>query len=197
MKGELVLYPNDILRCKCRMVKVINEEVLGLVEKLKKILGETEISAGLAAPQLGYDFRIFGIKHCNCERGENCKDFKVYINPRLVSGKAGKDYLFLEREEGLREAFLEGCLSFPDLFGMVKRWKEIEVEYEVVGSRGDLVKRKNRLDGFEAVVFQHELDHLDGVLFVDHVKRENGEFYRQKKGKMVRAEVNEILELEN
>lgn len=196
MKGKLVLYPNGILRRKCREVKVANKEVLESIEKLRKTLEGTGMSAGLAAPQLGYDFRIFGVKCGGCEKNENCKDFKIYINPSLIPGKTDKNYLFLEDEDGLREDFLEGCLSFPGLFGTVKRWKEIEVRYQVVGSRGDLVDRKDRLEGFEAVVFQHELDHLSGVLFVDHVKKEKGKFYKQEGKEMVTMEVGEILKLE-
>ncbi len=193
MKGKLVLYPNSILRRKCRVVKDNKGESLKVIEDLKKVLLETDISAGLAAPQLGYDLRIFGVKHHGRDKGENYGDLRVFINPKIILGKGEKEYLLMEAEGGEREDFLEGCLSFPELFGTVKRWREIEVEYGVFGSKGDVLKRKEKLTDFEAIVFQHELDHLDGVLFVDHVKKQNGKFYKQEKGKMVDMGVDEIL----
>jgi len=115
----------------------------------------------------------------------------------VVSGKGDKVYLFLESENDKREDFLEGCLSFPGVFGTVKRWKEINVKYQVVGSRGDLVDRKDRLEGFEAIVFQHEFDHLDGVLFVDHIKKEKGKVYKQEGKERMKVEVDDILKTEN
>ena len=85
-------------------------------------------------------------------------------------------------EDGGEEDFLEGCLSFPDFFGTVKRYLKIEAEWEVLQCRTDgsfeLVKKTKIMNGFEAIVFQHEADHLDGVLFIDHIKRDGGKFYK-------------------
>jgi len=184
MKGKLVLYPNSILRRKCRPVKD-SKKVLKAIGDLKEALKKTEMSAGLAAPQLDYDWRVFGVKGGGGVR--------IFVNPKIILGKGKKEYLLLESVDGEKDDFLEGCLSFPKLFGTVKRWREVKVEYEVVGSGGDLLKRQVVLLGFEAVVFQHELDHLNGVLFVDHIKKEEGKLYRQEKGKMVEIKVDEIL----
>jgi peptide deformylase len=181
MKGKLVLYPASILRRKCRQVKPFDKEAKKVAEELKKTLRETKISAGLAAPQLDYDLRIFGAKCYKCEREGGCEDINIYVNPKIVKGWGEKEYLLLENENGKREDFLEGCLSFPGLFGTVKRWRKIKVEYETLGSGGGLIKKKEELVGFEAIVFQHELDHLDGVLFLDHIENQGGKLFKSKK----------------
>ena len=73
--------------------------------------------------------------------------------------------------------FLEGCLSFPDLFGTVKRYLKIEAHWQEM-VKNKLVSRKKTMNGFEAIVFQHELDHLDGILFIDHIKRDGGKLFK-------------------
>lgn len=193
MAGKLIIYPNDILRQKSCRVKVLNKEVGEVVRRLKTVLKETRISAGLAAVQMGYNLRIFGVKCYECEEGKDCGEVNIYINPRVVSGKGEKGYLFLESEDGRREEFLEGCLSFPGLFGTVKRWREIEVEYEAEGMSNALVRKRENLSGFAAVVFQHELDHLKGILFVDRVKKEGGKLFKNEKRKMVKADWADVL----
>ena len=95
--------------------------------------------------------------------------------------------------------FLEGCLSFPDLFGTVKRYLKIEVVWEEIVAIGNPPKTKvlrrasKILEGFEAIVWQHESDHLEGILFVDRIKEEGGKFYLWTEDKKVLMDVDEIL----
>ena len=88
--------------------------------------------------------------------------------------------------------FLEGCLSFPDLYGTVKRYLKIKVSWEEIAGEGLEVKSLT-LEGFEAIVWQHESDHLDGVLFVDRIKEEGGKLYFWREDKKVLMDVNQIL----
>jgi len=71
--------------------------------------------------------------------------------------------------DGQREDFYEGCLSFPDLYGTVKRWLKIKVSCKTLNQKGKLEAKEEVLEDLWAIVFQHELDHLNGKLFVDHL----------------------------
>jgi peptide deformylase len=106
----------------------------------------TADGVGLAAPQIGISERIIAV----LERDK----IGVYANPVII-----KKSLALQTSE-------EGCLSVPGVFGMVDRAKRITVQ--AIDRHG----RKTEMDlsGFPAVIFQHEIDHLDGVLFIDKVK---------------------------
>lgn len=161
---KIILYPNSVLRTKTPAIKEVDKKLESEIEKLKIVLENCENGAGLAATQIGIKKRFFGIK----EAGS--KKVKVYINPRVTKKFGKKVYCRMKNEKGEETDFLEGCLSFPDLFGMVKRYLKIEAEWMGQGPK--------ILEGFEAIVFQHEADHLDGVLFIDHVKKEGGKLYR-------------------
>lgn len=103
---------------------------------------------GLAATQIGATDRIIAV--AMPDTGPT-----VFINPKIVS-----------RSRGMFD-FEEGCLSVPGVFGMVERHKKVKVQcYTVDGLRVSL-----SLKNLYAVVFQHEIDHLDGILFIDKVKR--------------------------
>ena len=131
--------------------------------------------------------RFFGIKDMNKK-----SKTKIFFNPEIIKTFGEKSFLEVEAVDGSKTDFLEGCLSFPDFFGTVKRWKKIKARwFEIEESK---LKRKERvLEGFEAIVFQHELDHLDGILFVDRVKRDGGKFYKVIAGKLVEWKISEIL----
>ena len=110
-----------------------------LVRAMTKIMFENN-GIGLAAPQVGVLKRLFIMG--------NEEKLYVCINPEVISGE--------EEERGL-----EGCLSFPDLWMNVKRYKKIKVKYQTIS--GQIVE--SELSGLTARVFQHELDHLNGVCF--------------------------------
>ena len=185
----IVLYPDPILREKCPAVKSGDEELVETINLLKKTLQEAKTGIGLAAPQVGRRQRVFLIKEltCYCEDSRCQKDhFQVFINPQIV------DYFNQEKvfpkilnENGQEEPFLEGCLSFPHLYGPVKRWLKIKVSYQVFNrQKGELQPKTEILEDLPAIVFQHELDHLDGILFIDHIKREKEKLFREEKGKL-------------
>lgn len=181
---EIVKFPNKVLRKKSEKIERVDETLLKEMEELREILVASENGAGLAAPQIGISKRFLGIK--------NKEGVKIFINPRMTASFGEKTYPKVFDEENKESDFLEGCLSFPDLFGTVKRYLKIEVVWEeIVGQK--LETRNEILEGFEAIVWQHESDHLDGVLFVDRVKKEGGKFYLWKEEKKVPMDVNEIL----
>lgn len=174
---KIVLYPSKILRKKVELITVIDKRLSKEIKDLREALGQTANGAGLAAPQLGISKRFLGIKNSETKKVE------VLINPEITKTFGDKSFIKVTAEEGQSEDFLEGCLSFPKLFGTVKRYLKVEAKWEVIVG-GKLKKVVKTLDGYEAVVFQHEVDHLDGILFIDHVKEDGGKLYRQDGEKM-------------
>lgn len=175
---KIVIYPAGILRQKTEEVKNIDKKILNEIDDLKKILKNGENAAGLAAPQIGVSKRFFGSKEFNGS------SVMIFINPKIEKSYGGKVYPKTVNENKTEEDFLEGCLSFPKYFGTVKRFLKIDVSWNEI-ERGELVKKNKSLGGFEAIVWQHESDHLDGILFIDHIKRDGGKLYKEIKKEMV------------
>ncbi len=148
---EIVLYPEErkVLTTKCTPVEEVDEETRELVDDLIETMYDAN-GVGLAAPQIGVTKRVTVIDVSDREN----EDPYVYvlINPEII-----------EREGKL--TWEEGCLSFPKLYGEVKRNAKVKVRalnrdgepYEIEG------------EGLLAVALQHEIDHLDGVLFIERM----------------------------
>ena len=110
---------------------------------------------GIAGPQVGLNRRVVAVQRFDKE-GE---PFEVYGNIRIVA------------HHGEKSPGGEGCLSVPDRRGDVERWQDIEIEYDAVFSEGKATVQpaRERIQGFTAVIFQHETDHLDGILYIDRL----------------------------
>lgn len=183
---KIILYPDKSLREVAPRITKVDKTLLTEIEDLKKLLDASENGAGLAASQLGINKRFFGIKD------SKKKQVDIFINPRIVGYWGEKTFPKLIGEEGKDEDFLEGCLSFPDFYGTVKRYLKIMVEWEKIEGN-ELKTEKATIQGFEAIVFQHEGDHLDGILFIDHVKEDGGKFYKWGKKKKIVWEVEKLF----
>lgn len=150
MKRIILTHPNSQLRVPAQLVDVARfgtPELKAFGEELKGLMVHGD-GVGLAATQIGVSSRVITVRMP--DTGPT-----VFANPKIVS-----------RSRGMFD-FEEGCLSVPGVFGMVERHKKVKVQaYTVDGLRVSLV-----LKNLYAVVFQHEIDHLDGVLFIDKVKR--------------------------
>ena len=153
----IVAYGDPVLR---RKADEVGEDYPGLKTLIEDMF-ETMYKAngiGLAAPQIGRSIRLFVIDASPVGEGEDadpsCEDFKrVFINPVVVE------------EYGEEWSCDEGCLSIPGLREEVSRKSNVIVEY--YDENWDLYEEE--LDGFAARVFQHEFDHIEGVLFTDHL----------------------------
>lgn len=110
---------------------------------------------GIAGPQVGLNRRVVAVQRFDKE-GE---PFEVYGNIRIAA------------HHGEKAPGGEGCLSVPDRRGDVMRWQDIEIEYDAVFSEGKVTVQpaRERIQGFTAVIFQHETDHLDGILYIDRL----------------------------
>ncbi|TSD01294.1 MAG: peptide deformylase [Parcubacteria group bacterium Athens0714_25] len=135
--------PNPILRQKAKKIKdPLSEEIQKLIPQMIKTLKEAK-GLGLAAPQIGKSVRL-----CIIEDGEKTH---ILINPQIKS--ASKEISISE----------EGCLSIPGKWLPIKRNEEVKVRY--LNEKGEKCKLKTR--GLLARAFQHEIDHLDGILIID------------------------------
>jgi peptide deformylase len=168
---KIVLYPAKILREVLPRVTAVDEKLIRDTADLSGLLEKSDNGAGLAANQIGSRKRFFGLKNGQTKKAD------IFINPRIVQSYGlQKVYLAIKLENGEEEDFLEGCLSFPDYFGTVKRFL------------------KKIMNGFEAIVFQHEADHLDGILFIDHIKRDGGKFYKWAGKEKILWSIDKVIE---
>jgi peptide deformylase len=167
---RIVKYPHPALRSPNEEItkdEVSSEEVKKLSKGMLKVMYAAE-GVGLAAPQVGVNRRLMVYN----PTGDSKKwlDETVLVNPKIVEYSEAKD------EE------IEGCLSFPDMNGEVVRSKWIKVE--AVNLSGKKIKKK--FTGWEARIFQHEYDHLDGIVYIDRLSEET----REK----VQPRLNELIE---
>ncbi|MDP3763999.1 MAG: peptide deformylase [bacterium] len=141
---------NKILRAKSETITEITPEILGLIKKMKETLLNAENGIGLAAPQVGENVRLFIAAEEIAKEG-----YTVFINPEItqVSKK-------LIGEE-------EGCLSLPGEWHELPRADKVTIK--AMDEKGE--KFKIRVKGILARLMLHEVDHLNGTLFIDHLKR--------------------------
>ena len=147
---------NPILRTISEPVNTVSAEIKEFCTALKRMMWSHD-GVGLAAPQIGKNRRIIATSQRN-KRGDDKKLLgdTIMINPRITQAST-------EMEIGE-----EACLSLPEIFGMVKRHKAITVEFTDLQGH----KQTKKLKDFNARIIQHELDHLDGILFVDKLVKE-------------------------
>lgn len=158
---------HPVLRVKARNLRPEefgSPEIERLIEDMIETMHEYS-GIGLAAPQVHEPVRLAVIEFD--PENPRYQDLEVQTQQSLLI-IANPKILILDAE---LQGFWEGCLSVPELRGLVYRPRKIRVDYfDRSGKSASLT-----LDGFLATVFQHELDHLDGVLYIDHVKNEPGQ----------------------
>jgi len=160
---KVLTLPNPILRQKSKPVGKIDTQIKKLVKGMIKTLRPQPrrlIGVGLAAPQVGKSLRIIVVW------SRRSRKFLPMINPKIV-WRSKRTHLGVP--EG--QSPYEGCLSVPGIWGKVRRYSVIKVRYQNLA--GTEVIRKFR--GFTGVVIQHEIDHLNGILFIDRIKEQKGE----------------------
>ena len=185
---KIVMYPNKILRVKTVPVVVVDDKLLKEVQDLEVVLAkQREHAAGLAAVQIGINRRFFGLLM------GNKKELKVFINPKIEQTFGERVKPMMVFDDDRQEEFLEGCLSFPDLFGLVKRYLKIKVSWDEIVN-GKLETKSSILEGIEAIAFQHEGEHLDGILFIDYIKNEGGALYKWVGDKKIKWSVEKVME---
>lgn len=146
---------HKVLRQKATPVEnAADKEIQKLIDDLIATVKDAD-GVGIAAPQVYQSKRLFILASHPNPRYPKAPKMKptAVINPKIIShsGKTAKDW--------------EGCLSIPGIRALVPRWQSVAVEF--IDRKGKLVKR--RFSGFVARIFQHETDHLDGIVFLDRI----------------------------
>lgn len=171
---QIVIAPDQMLRAKTKLVKKVTPELLKIIEQmvnLTKTFTDPE-GVGLASTQIGRDEKFFITKN-------HKKEFEPVFNPQILSfGPKTK-------------VFFEGCLSIPNYYGEVTRPTTIKVKY--MDYYGNMVTKT--LSGIAAWIFQHEVDHLEGKLFVDKVLEQKSKMFKVIGRDRAGAEIFEQISL--
>lgn len=161
---DIVQYPDPFLFKPSKPVDKVDEGIQRTVRDMFETLYAQENCAGLAAPQLGIPWRMTVIDFSEEKNKPLCM-----INPQIESHST---------ETVLDE---EGCMSIPVVTGKVKRYAEITVRF--LNEQGEAMRMEN-VSGFMARVMQHEIDHLDGILFLDRLSATRKAMALQKLAKL-------------
>ncbi|MRR57217.1 MAG: peptide deformylase [Deltaproteobacteria bacterium] len=163
----ILLYPHAVLKEVCRPVAAMDPDVAALITDLLDTMRTGPGSVGVAAPQLGVTLRVCVVDVSASKHGrDNHHGLLVMVNPEIL------------RREGA-SVMREGCMSVPDYTGDVERAVRITVRF--LDGNGE--PREIEANGFEAVAIQHEMDHLDGILFLDRITSLKTGLFRRKKYK--------------
>lgn len=164
-KDNIIALPHSSLRTRSKKIGFINDEVLSLVKEMEdstldwEASRKHEVGVALAAVQINKLQRVVIIRN-NCDDKKD-KSFTVLINPEIVKyeGEVIKDY--------------EGCLSIKNLYGHVPRYDKVKVKAL------DLSGKEFRItaEGFMARTLQHEIDHTNGIVYIDHIKDDPEAFF--------------------
>ena len=174
---KIITTPDGRLREKSEKVRKIDDEIRGIIADMRKLSLDWEaehpyeLSAAMAAPQMGVLKRIIIIRD-DMEDKKNAS-FTALINPEVIrtEGRVKRDY--------------EGCLSVPSIYGMVPRATKVKVKAMLEDGTEVRIKATDEL----ARTLLHEIDHLNGVLFIDHIRDEEDAFYKMNdKGDLIPVE---------
>ncbi len=151
---DIVTIPDQVLRKKARKVTDFGSELQSLIDNMVETMRQAP-GVGLAAPQVNVQSRVIVVEFGDEEDDDAPKKLYALVNPEIIRAST-------ETEKGV-----EGCLSIPDFIGEVERASAVTIKGQ--NRRGQPVRIK--ADGWLARIFQHEIDHLEGVLFTDRAER--------------------------
>ncbi len=163
---EVLLYPDSRLKEICAPIAEFDIGAAELLQDLVDTMLAAGHSVGVAAPQIGDLRRAVVVDVSNSKLGKKQPNHGLLqmINPKIIESEGA-------------QIVREGCMSIPDYTGNVTRAERIVVQF--LNQTGEL--QVIRSDGFEAIAIQHELDHLDGYLFLDRVSSLKTDLFRRKK----------------
>lgn len=172
MIREIVEATNPSLRVKSKPVAKVDKKILSLIKDMKETLmaQKDPEGIGLAAPQVGKNLRIFLMMPD--------KEITAVINPKIIS---------LEKRtvKKSRSKLMEGCLSLPHYYGPLTRAEKVNLEF--LNENGEKITKL--FNGLSAQIVLHEIDHLDGVLFVDRLLEQKKPLYEYKNGEWEEVEL--------
>jgi peptide deformylase len=161
---KIIEYPEPILRFKAKDVEHFDDELKVIIEDMAETMYDAP-GVGLAAPQIAESLQVIVVDIT--VPGEE-QQYMPMINPKII-----------ERFDSQIDE--EGCLSVPDITAKVERYKKITVHYLSEDGTKQALTTEDRF----AVVLQHEIDHLNGILFIDHLSPLKRNLYKKKRKKML------------
>lgn len=165
-KKDIITLPNDHLRERSKKVGIVTDEIKQLIEDMQAATldwedsRQHEVGVALAAIQIDQPYRVVIIRNNFNDKADRA--FHTFINPKIT-----------KLEGTLKEDF-EGCLSVRDIYGKVPRYSKVRVS--ALNEQGKPIRLT--AEGFLARVFQHEIDHTHGKVFIDHIKNKSEAFFR-------------------
>jgi peptide deformylase len=168
-KEDIITLPHSSLRQRSQRVGLITPEIEQIIHDMESATldweasRDHEVGVALAAVQVDKLYRIVVVR--NDFNNKDDRSFAVFINPQIT------------KYEGVIEEDFEGCLSIRDIYGKVPRYTKVRVK--ALGADGKEVRVT--AEGFLARIFQHEIDHTNGVVFIDHIKDNPKAFYQLQK----------------
>lgn len=185
MKKKLIVLPDENLRKRSKRVPFVDASITQLIADMEKATldweatRDHEVGVALAAVQINVHKRVVVVR--NNFDNKNDKTFQVFINPEIV--KYAGDIV---------EEF-EGCLSVKDVYGKVPRYTKVKIKAKDIHGKDVRITA----EGFLAKIFQHEIDHTNGILFVDRIKEMPEAFHKlgETSGKIVPLEDEERLKI--
>jgi len=164
---KIYTYPAPVLKIVAAEIKAFDNDLKLFVEDMIKTMYLSR-GIGLAAPQVGKSIRLF-VSDINFEFSEDDEDQiinagpKIYINPKIT------------KKEG-ESIYEEGCLSFPGVYEKITRAEKITMTYQDLNGDSHEVKA----EGLESICLQHELDHLNGIVFIEKLSPLKQSFLKRK-----------------
>lgn len=166
MKDSIITLPNPDLRKRSKKVAFVSEELKKIIQDMESATLDWErsrsheVGVALAAVQIDKLVRVVVIRNNFDNKDDH--SFSVFINPEIT------------KYEGTIDEDFEGCLSVKDIYGKVPRYSKVRVK--ALGIDG--YPFRVTAEGFLARIFQHEIDHTKGVVFVDHIKHNKDAFFQ-------------------
>lgn len=199
MIKKILIAPHPKLRAKSYPIDPNSPYLSNLIRDLIDTAGKSQIPGlGLSAVQIGVNKRVFVANldfPMKVKKGKPVKkisNFKVFINPEII-WSSQETNLEIIPEENL---YLEGCLSVPNIYALIKRPYQIKLKWQsfklptsnlisnLQSLTSNLQTFEREFKGFSATLIQHEIDHLNGILFTDHALTQAATLYEDKKGEL-------------
>lgn len=159
----ILTYPNPILKEKAKRITEIDGGIKKIAKDLKDTMHSSPGSVGIAAPQIGILKRIICIDVSKHKKANSNHGLLLLINPEILAKGGGV-------------MVREGCMSIPDYTANIKRASWVLIDALDLDGKQVVIESA----GFEAVVFQHEIDHLNGILFLDRIASLTTDLFRRK-----------------
>lgn len=175
MIQDIIRTTDPRIRAKSKPVSNVDKKVSLLIKDLKETL-KAQLDpegVGLAAPQIGKNVQVFVM--------QDGKNIKTVINPKII--KVSTNLQNPKNKAG--RTIMEGCLSLPHYYGPIKRSQEITLEY--LDEEGKT--KTEEFKGLSAQIVQHEIDHLNGFVFVDRLLEQGKPLYEYKNGEWEKVEL--------